>query len=158
MSEHRTSIAWKRGDGPFTYETYPRTHEARFEGGVTIPVSAASDYLGDGALPNPEELLATAAASCHMLTFLAIAARRRFVVASYRDDAIAFLEPDAEKRLAVTRIELRPTIGFEGTLPTSEELTKLHEMAHRNCFIARSIRASVTVVATDPIPVVPSSV
>jgi len=150
MSEHRARIGWKSGDAPFTYDTYSRTHEARFPGGIAIPVSAAKEYLGDSSAPNPEELLVAAAASCHMLTFLAIAARRRWVVSSYEDEAVGYLEPNDEKRLAITRIDLKPSIAFDGPGPDAAELTKLHDLAHRNCFIAQSIRATVTVVASDP--------
>jgi organic hydroperoxide reductase OsmC/OhrA len=84
-----------------------------------------------------------------MLTFLAIASKRRLVVASYEDAAVGHLEKDAEGRLAVTRIELRPRIRFAPgtTVPAATELARMHEAAHRECFIASSLRTEVTVVA-----------
>ncbi len=150
MSTHSAHIAWKSTDAPFTYDTYVRDHLVTFPGGQSLGSSAAPDYKGNAACTNPEELLVGAASACHMLTFLAVAARKRFRVASYVDDAVGHLEPNEEKRMAVTRIELRPRIAFEGDAPDEAELAKLHELAHKNCFIASSIRATITVLAPPP--------
>lgn len=146
MSEHTASIRWSN-DGPgMAYETYPRDHAWDFEGGPSVPASAAAGYGGGAGRVDPEEALVAAAAACHMLTFLAIAAKKKLVVARYADDAVGHLEKDAEGRLAVTRIELRPTVRFvPGTSVAAEELGRLHDSAHRNCFIANSIRAEVSV-------------
>ncbi len=147
MSEHRTRIRWARGDTPFTYETYDRTHRWRFGGGAELDASSAPEYRGRAELPNPEEALVAALSSCHMLTFLAIAARRRLVVESYDDDAIGHMEKNADGKLAVTRVELRPRIRFSGEKqPTAEELAHLHELSHRECFIANSVKTEVSVV------------
>lgn len=146
MSEHTASIRWSN-DGPgMAYETYPRDHHWAFEGGPGVPASAAPGYGGGAGRVDPEEALVAAAAACHMLTFLAIAAKKKLVVARYADDAVGHLEKDAEGRLAVTRIELRPVVEFApGTTLPAADLAKLHDSAHRNCFIANSIRSTVTV-------------
>ena len=63
-----------------------------------------------------------ALSSCHMLSFLAIAARKRLTVDSYEDDAVGHMEKNAEGRLAITRVELRPRVRFSGAkrrAPTS---------------------------------------
>jgi organic hydroperoxide reductase OsmC/OhrA len=87
-----------------------------------------------------------ALSSCHMLTFLAIASKKGFVVDDYRDEAVGVLEKNAEGRLAVTRVTLRPRIGFSGDrVPSVEEIERMHESAHRGCFIANSVRTEVTV-------------
>jgi organic hydroperoxide reductase OsmC/OhrA len=148
MSEHRARIDWQRGDAPFTYEGYDRTHRWRFGGGAELDASSAPEYRGRAELPNPEEALVAALSSCHMLTFLAIAARRRFVVESYQDDAVGHMEKNAAGRLAVTRVELRPRIRFSGDKqPDAAELARLHELSHRECFIANSVTTEVSVVA-----------
>lgn len=146
MSEHKATVRWRNSGAEMDYERYTRDHTWEFEGGPTVPASAAPDFKGSGACIDPEEALVAAASACHMLTFLAIAARKKLVVASYEDHAVGHLEKDAEGRLAVTRIELRPVISFApGTSVTAEDLRRLHDSAHRNCFIANSIRAAVTV-------------
>ena len=83
-----------------------------------------------------------------MLTFLAIACKKQFVVDSYRDQAVGFLETNAKGKLAVTRVMLCPKITFGGTTPpTPEQMTALHERAHAECFIANSVLTDVTVEA-----------
>lgn len=150
MSEHRAQIRWARGGEAFTYETYGRRHRWKFGGGAELDASSAPEYLGDPSLPNPEEALVAAISSCHMLTFLAIAARKRLAVESYEDDAVGHMEKNVDGKLAVTRCELRPRIVFSGEKrPSADEIAKLHESAHRGCFIANSVRTEVTVVPRD---------
>ncbi len=146
MSEHRVRIAWKRESDDFSYATYDRTHTWTFDGGTHVKASAAPEYQGDAALVNPEEALAAALSSCHMLTFLAIAARKRYVVDSYEDAAVATLDKNADGQLAITRVILRPRVVFGGDKsPDGSELEALHESAHRNCFIANSVRTELIV-------------
>ena len=150
MSEHRATVHWARNGEAFTYETYPRRHRWRFGGGVELEGSSAPEYLGDAKLPNPEEALVMALSSCHMLTFLAVAARRRLTVESYDDDAVGHMEKNVEGRIAVTRVELRPRVRFSGAnAPDKDGLAKLHEQAHHVCFIANSVKTEVTVTPLD---------
>ena len=145
MSVHAASLAWSRSTPDFAYETYDRTHVLRFGGGIEVAASSAPEYRGDATKVNPEEQLVGAIASCHMLTFLAVAARKRLVVDRYEDHAEGVLEKDAEGRLAITRVTLRPAVRFApGVDVDAEALARLHEAAHRNCFIANSVRCAVT--------------
>ena len=80
-----------------------------------------------------------------MLTFLAIAARRRLEVDEYEDAAAGFLEKNAEGRLAITRVALHPRISFAGGDPPEREIEQLHERAHQQCFIANSVRTEIVV-------------
>jgi organic hydroperoxide reductase OsmC/OhrA len=145
MSEHRARIDWRRDTPDFRYETYTRSHTWRFEGGVEVPASSAPEYVGDPTRVDPEAALVAALSSCHMLTFLALAARRRLVVNTYRDDAVGVMEKNADGKLAVTRVALRPAVEFEGAPPSAADLEKLHHLAHEHCFIANSVRTEVTV-------------
>lgn len=145
MSEHRVQLAWRRATPDFLHETYDRTHEVRFPGGQALRGSAAPDYKGDQAKANPEELLAAALGSCHMLTFLAVAARSRLVVDAYEDEPVATLEKGPDGKLAVTRVVLRPRVAFGGPPPDAARQKELHDKAHRNCFIAASVRCEVAI-------------
>jgi organic hydroperoxide reductase OsmC/OhrA len=146
MSEHRVSLGWKRTTPDFTYETYDRTHEVMFEGGQSLKASAAIEYKGNPAWANPEELLAASLSSCHMLTFLAIAAKSRLTLDSYEDEVTAVLEKNAEGRLSVTKIILRPKTRFSGTnAPDAAKIAELHQKAGHNCFIEASIKSQVIV-------------
>ena len=146
MSEHKVTLEWKRETEGFSYESYNRDHVWVFEGGVRVPASAAPAYRGNPAHVNPEETLVAALSSCHMLTFLAIAAKKQFVVDRYDDNAVGFLEKNANGKLAVTRVILRPRVAFGGpNTPTQEQIQSLHERAHSECFIANSVTTDVTV-------------
>lgn len=145
MSEHHAKVRWTRTTPDFQYDTYDRNHSVAFPGGVNAMLSAAAEYKGDAKHPNPEELLVGALSSCHMLTFLAVAAKKGLTVDSYADDAVGVLEKDADGKLSVTRVTLKPVVTFAGEAPDAATVTKLHESAHRGCFIANSVKTAVTV-------------
>ena len=145
MSEHRAELLWLRGDVRFTYETYSRDHVWTFDGGMEVAATAAPAYRGSPGRVDPEEAFVASIASCHMLTFLAIAARKRFNVRSYRDSAVGHMEKNEQGRLAVTRVELSPRIEFDGDPPDARTLEKMHEVSHEECFIANSVRTTITV-------------
>ena len=146
MHEHRATVLWERGEHGFAYEEYSRDHRWTFEGGVEVPGSAAPDFLGSAERVDPEEAYVASLSSCHMLTFLALASRRRKVVDAYRDAAVGHMEKNEDGRLAVTRVVLRPAIRFaDGTDVSPEEIEKLHHRAHEQCFIANSVRTEIVV-------------
>ncbi len=148
MSEHTARIEWSRGDRGFGYEHYARAHTARLGGGAVITVSAAKEFRGDPSLANPEDLFVAALSSCHMLTFLAICARKGIVVERYEDEASGWLERPAGAPMHVTRVTLRPRILF-AVAPEPATLASLHEQAHHGCFIASSVNTVVTVEPRD---------
>ena len=95
---------------------------------------------------NPEEAFVASLSTCHMLTFLAIAARKRFTVDSYVDEAFGVMERNAEGKYWVSRVTLRPKVVFSGARqPSTKEISELHHAAHENCFIANSVKTDVTV-------------
>lgn len=149
FQEHfRTQLVWARGDAPFTYEGYGRDHEVSLASGMRLTASAAPTFRGSPDKPNPEELLVAALSSCHMLTFLAIAAKKGLVVERYEDEADGLLERGPDRKLWVTKAELRPLVTWGGERrPTADELEALHAQAHAECFIASSVRTEVTVRA-----------
>ena len=146
MSEHVAKIIWYRNTESFLYEDYDRRHLWRFDNGAEIAASAASAFLGNPECIDPEEAYVASLSSCHMLTFLAIASRKKLLVDSYADNASGFLEENAEKRLAITRVILRPKILFGGERqPTPEEEHRMHEMSHQQCFIANSVMTRIEI-------------
>jgi organic hydroperoxide reductase OsmC/OhrA len=147
MSEHKVTLKWERRGAEFSSQKYPRDHIWSFDGGHTMTATAAPAYLGNPAHVDPEEAFVASLSSCHMLTFLAIACKQKFVLDAYEDQAIGFMEKNAEGKLAITRVELRPKLTWSGDrVPNEEELDRMHHAAHENCFIANSVRTNVTVV------------
>jgi organic hydroperoxide reductase OsmC/OhrA len=146
MSEHKITLSWKRGDTPFEYQKYSRDHTWKFEGGHEMQASAAPAYLGNPKLVDPEEAFVASLSSCHMLTFLAIAAKKKVVVDEYIDDAVGHMEKNAEGRLAITRVILNQRLKFSGEKqPTEQEIEEMNHAAHEQCFIANSVKTEVTV-------------
>lgn len=148
MSEHTAKVVWNRGDHEFTYQKYSRDHEWRFEGGQTVRASASPQYMGSEDCVDPEEAFVASLSACHMLTFLALCTKERLVVESYEDDAVGHLEKDADGKMAVTRVTLRPNIVFSGGDPSQETLDKLHHDSHEMCFIASSVKTEISVEKT----------
>jgi organic hydroperoxide reductase OsmC/OhrA len=146
MSEHKVSLNWSLEDDDFSYDNYSRSHHWKFEGGTAVNASAAKEFLGRPELVNPEEAFAASISSCHMLTFLAIASRKRYTVRSYKDEAVAILAKGDNGRMVVTQVFLRPEIVFEGSkIPTKEQIDKMHHSAHLQCFIAGSVTSEIVV-------------
>ena len=142
MSEHRISLAWAGSGAPFSYETYSRDHQIAFKNGAqTWSASASPGYKGDGSKADPEDLLVAALSSCHMLSFLAIAAKKKLMVESYEDDAVGFLENEGGK-LWITRVILRPKVAINADAAL---LAEIHRLAHEACFIANSVKTDVQV-------------
>ena len=149
MHQFFATLAWQRDGQDFAGQRYSRGHEWQFDGGLTVPASSSplSVPLPMSVAENidPEEALVAATSSCHMLFFLSLAAQRGYVIDDYRDDAVGELGKNAQGRLAMTRIVLRPRIAFAGTPPSPEALAALHHDAHERCYIANSLTADVVV-------------
>ena len=139
MSTHvySSELTWS-GQTP-SYESYNRQHEV-VVGGTTVTLSAAAAFRGDDARPNPEQLVVAAASSCQLLSFLAVAAHAGVNVLEYRDDAMGVMPEDA-RPVRLTEIVLRPVIVASGT--TVEQVQRLLQKAHKQCYIANSLTAAV---------------
>lgn len=148
MSTYAALITWQRNGAAFTDNRYSRAHEWQFDGGCRVPASASPHIvplpLSDASAVDPEEAFVASLSSCHMLWFLSIAAKRGFVVDSYRDEAEGVMEKCADGKLAITVVTLRPCVTFNGDRhPSAEEIDAMHHRAHEECFIARSVKAEV---------------
>tara|TARA_R110002110_G_scaffold222276_2_gene436270 strand:- start:209 stop:520 length:312 start_codon:yes stop_codon:yes gene_type:complete len=103
--------------------------------------------MSDPAGVDPEEAFVAALSSCHMLFFLSLAAKSRFVVDRYEDKAVGFMGKTDAGRTAIRRVELRPDIQFSGDrMPNAEAIARLHHTAHEHCFIANSVNCEVVVI------------
>jgi organic hydroperoxide reductase OsmC/OhrA len=155
MSEYSAKISWYRADDEaYIDNKYSRGHEWGFDGGVTIPASASPQVV---PLPysleqnvDPEEAFVASLSSCHMLFFLSIAAKRKYIVDEYVDSAIGIMDRDSDGKECMTRVTLRPQIKFSGkNQPDFALLEKMHHLAHEHCFIANSVK---TEVVTEILP------
>ncbi|MDP4790354.1 MAG: OsmC family protein [Verrucomicrobiales bacterium] len=146
MSEHLATLTWNRGESGFGYKEYPRTHQWHFpRSGQSVRAAAAPAYLGAADCVDPEEAFTAALSSCHLLTFLAIASMSGYVVDSYGDTPVGYLEKGENGKPWLSRIVLHPVITFSGDKrPSPEDLDQLHHKAHLECFLANSVKTKVT--------------
>jgi organic hydroperoxide reductase OsmC/OhrA len=155
MSEYRVTIEWTGTASPddFLKGRYSREHRWAFDGGTVVDASASPSVV---RLPwsnpqnvDPEEAFVASISSCHMLTFLYLAAKAGFAVASYRDEAVGVMTKTADGVEWVSRVTLVPQIRYAGDRqPGADELARLHDAAHHGCFIANSVKTEITVAAT----------
>lgn len=147
MGTYHATIRWERGADEFVHQRYSRGHRWHFDEGLTVPASASPDVVrapwAVAAAVDPEEALVAAVSSCHMLFFLSFASKAGFVIEKYEDAAEGEMEKNAEGKVAITRVTLRPRVTVSGTLPTAAEFDDLHHHAHEECYIANSIRSEV---------------
>ena len=146
QGEHFTIVVeWtgNRGTGTSTYRAYARDHEITAPGkGATIPGSSVAQFRGDAARYNPEELLIASLSACHMLWFLHLCADQGIAVTSYRDDAEATMQMNADGSGQFREAVLHPSVEAAAEA-NAAALQRLHERAHELCFIARSVNFPV---------------
>jgi organic hydroperoxide reductase OsmC/OhrA len=150
MSTYIAELVWERGEQDFLSNRYSRRHNIHLDGGLTIPGSASPHVvplpMSDASAMDPEEAFVASLSSCHMLWFLALAAKHGFCVDRYADKASGILDRIADRKMAMTVVTLCPDVKFSGTkLPTPADITQLHHDAHEQCYIANSVKTEVRV-------------
>lgn len=151
MHSYTAKVSWK-SDSPetFTKNRYTRGHTWEFDGGVTVPASSSPHAVrvpfSIEEAVDPEEALVAATASCHMLTFLWVAAKEGFVIDAYEDAAVGELTTGEDGKQWISKITLDPQIEWSGeTQPTTQEIAEMHHAAHDGCYIANSIKSAIVV-------------
>jgi len=150
VTQISAEIIWQRGEQDFLSNHYSRRHTMRFDGGAEILGSSSPHIvplpMSDPTAVDPEEAFVASLSSCHMLWFLSIAAKRKFCVDSYHDAALGLMENNANGKMVVAVVTLRPAITFSGLhQPTRAEIDQLHHRAHEECFIANSVKSEIRI-------------
>ncbi|HUS25460.1 MAG TPA: OsmC family protein [Candidatus Binatia bacterium] len=147
---YTASVSWSRNGAPFTDGKYSRVHEWRFDGGAVVQASSSPLVVpvphSSAAAVDPEEAYVASLASCHFLWFLHVARAAGYVVDRYDDAASGVMEKNAQGKLWVARVVLKPRVTFAGERqPSAAELAQMHHKAHDECFIANSVKSEVRV-------------
>ncbi len=150
MSEHKALVSWKFSGTDYLKGKYSREHTWRFDGGAVVPASASPSVvpvpLSNPANVDPEEAFVASLSSCHLLTYLFVAQKQGFQIESYDDEAVGMLSKNERGAIWVSKVTLAPKIVYAGDKrPTPEEEDRLHHAAHRDCFIANSVKTEVVV-------------
>jgi organic hydroperoxide reductase OsmC/OhrA len=147
MTEHGYSsrIAWtgNRGDGTISYRGYDRTWDIITPGKPIISCSNDPLLGGDPALPNPEDLLLSALAACHMLWYLHYASADGIVVTAYQDTPIGIGDtaPSGAGRFLKAMLKPHITLAAGSDLAAADAI---HGRIHAVCFLARSVNFPIS--------------
>lgn len=153
MSNHTARLVWSRSTATMDPRTYSRDHQWTFDGGVTVDVSAAPGGVVPAATigaatVDPEEAVVAALSSCHMLFFLALAAKRGLTIDRYEDAPRGVLETK-DGVTSLTTITLAPTVTWGGDAPAADVVAALHRDAHKRCYIANSLKSHVAIEGVE---------
>jgi organic hydroperoxide reductase OsmC/OhrA len=152
---YETHLRWTGGAASAPFRSHDRSFQLEAPGKPPIPGSPDPAFRGDAARWNPEDLLLASLSACHHLWYMGLCAGSGIVVLAYEDTAEAeMLEESPGGAGQFIRAMLRPRVTLA---PGSdrEKALALHETAHKNCFIARSVNfpvereAVVEVAASD---------
>jgi organic hydroperoxide reductase OsmC/OhrA len=146
VSELSINLSWRRNESELIPGKFSSEHDISYNDHFKVKADTAPDWGGSAENTNPEQALAASLSSCHMMTFLALAAKIKWPVSSYEDHAIAHLGKNSKLQMIVNQIDLNPKVSFDdGFDVSSEELEKMHDRAHRYCFIANTLDSGVVV-------------
>lgn len=123
------------------YKSYSRNYDIAIEGRPVIAGSADPAFLGTDDRYNPEDLLVASLSACHLLSYLAVCARKKISVTQYHDTAWGKMELK-EGAYRFTEVILRPIMTI-ATDNDKDVALRLHEDAHKVCFIANSVNFPV---------------
>ena len=150
MENYSATVHWERGDQDFLDKRYSRAHSWSFDGGATVLASSSPHLLpppmSDPRGVDPEEAFIAALSSCHMLWFLAMAAKHQWLVDSYDDQPTGIMDKNSDGRTSVSVVVLRPKVVFSGeNRPGAHQITSMHKEAHELCFIANSVQSEIRI-------------
>ncbi|WP_452221123.1 OsmC family protein [Lacinutrix salivirga] len=136
----KAKVNWtiSKGESTQNPRTFSRNHSVVIANKTTpLQVSAAKPFRGDDTLYNPEDLLLSALASCHMMSYLYICAQNNIEVLSYTDTAEGDLEVKTTGSGRFKKVRLKPIVIIKDISQKTLALS-LHEKANSLCFIANS--------------------
>ena len=147
--QYESRLEWKGnlGTGTATYAGYDREYTVAIEGKPELRGSADPMFKGNKDLHNPEDLFVAAISSCHMLSYLALCARKGVSVVSYKDDARGTLELDSKGGGKFSEVNLNPLVVIADAANQALAIS-LHEEAHKQCYIASSCSVPIHHKAT----------
>ncbi|KLT73580.1 peroxiredoxin [Neisseria arctica] len=151
MKQHKylVNIRWEGnlGVGTENYRSYSRDF-CVFSAAKKNEIKGSSDpsFLGDTSKWNPEEMLVAAISSCHKLWYLHLCAINNIIVIDYIDSAEGLMvEHKVEEGVSkFEEVTLNPVVTItQGS--DLDKASKLHDDAHKECFLANSINFPVKI-------------
>jgi organic hydroperoxide reductase OsmC/OhrA len=140
---YETRLTWtgNTGAGTSGYERYSRSYRIAIEGKPNLNGSADPVFRGDAAVHNPEDHFLAAISGCHMLSYLALCARRGVNVVAYEDHARGVLRLSGGGG-SFEQVTIAPVVTITDALHEALAM-ELHDRAAESCFIATSCRVPI---------------
>jgi len=132
------------GQGTTDYRSYERSHRITVPGKPDLQGSAEPLFRGDASKWNPEELLLASLSACHMLWYLHLCSVHKIIVTEYQDQPFALFEVEPSGDGKIKEATLHPKILIT-TAEKIEEAKRLHEEAHKKCFIAKAVNFPIKI-------------
>jgi organic hydroperoxide reductase OsmC/OhrA len=141
---YETHLVWIGGTvASVPFRDHDRSYQIDAHGKPAIPGSSDKVFRGNAHRWNPEDLLVASLSACHHLWYMGLCAAAGIVVVAYEDAAEGeMMEESPGGAGEFVRVKLRPRVTLAPG-SDSEKALALHETAHKNCFIARSINFPV---------------
>lgn len=151
FGEHQYAVtaSWtgNLGSGTSGYRDYARDVTLQIEGKPELLASADKPFRGDPTRWNPEDLLLSALAECHLLSYLHACVSTGVVVVGYTDEATGTMKEDGAGGGTFTEVILRPRVVV-AEASMIEAAHAAHAQANKWCFIANSVSFPVRHEAT----------
>lgn len=151
---YQTHLTWSGGAGSgggtqaAAFRNHDRSYRLEAPGKPAIAGSSDQVFRGDAARWNPEDLLVASLSACHHLWYMGLCAAAGIVVVVYEDAADGeMIEETPGGAGQFVRVTLRPRVRIAPGADRDEALA-LHELAHKNCFVARSVNFPVELEPT----------
>ncbi|CAL2102410.1 OsmC family peroxiredoxin [Tenacibaculum sp. 190130A14a] len=141
---YTATVIWtgNNGKGTLNYNSYERSYTMNINNKPPILGSSDAAFKGDGTKHNPEELLITAIASCHMLWYLHLCSEENVIITAYQDGVSGVMKIDANGKGSFSKVILNPTVTvLEASM--KEKAIALHQKANEYCFIANSVNFTI---------------
>ena len=114
-----------------------KNHQVTVKDKQPLLLSAAKSFKGDDQLYNPEDLLLSSLASCHMMSYLYCCSKYQIDVINYTDNAEAVLEVNPDGSGKIIQAILNPIVTIRDEKHLKQAIN-LHQEARQLCFIANS--------------------
>jgi organic hydroperoxide reductase OsmC/OhrA len=139
MHEYTARLIWNdsTGGGTIDYASYSRQYHVLVAGKPDLVGSADAAFRGEADKHNPEDLFLAAISSCHMLSYLALCARKGVRVLAYEDEVHGRLKLSADGGGKFEEVTLHPRVKISDDAHVDVAM-QLHDTAHKLCFIAQS--------------------
>lgn len=142
--DYTASLVWEGnlGTGTSSYSGYSRQFRVVIQNKPDILGTADTAFRGEPDKHNPEELLVASVASCHMLFYLSLCAKKGITVVEYKDEACGKLRISPGGGGSLEEVTLRPQVTIEKESDKTLAM-ELHAKANELCFIANSCKFPV---------------